>query len=41
MNYKNWLLSPEVKHKAVVEKLLLQGSNTDEIIDYFEYENMQ
>lgn len=40
MGYKNWFDNHVQKHYVIVEKLLLQNFTQEEIIKYFEYENM-
>lgn len=40
MSYSDWFASHALKHKKIVEKLLQKGYNKEEIIDYFDFENM-
>ena len=39
MKYIQWYNEHSMKHKAIVEQL--KDKNTDEIIEYFDYENMR
>jgi len=39
MSYKSWHESHSKKHKIIIDKL--SHLNTDEIIEYFNYDNMQ
>ncbi|MDD5405847.1 MAG: hypothetical protein PHE73_02760 [Sulfurovaceae bacterium] len=39
MTYANWLNTHFIKHKAIMEQLVYK--NIDEIIEYFDYENMR
>ena len=41
MSYQEWLNEHIKKHKKIVEKLLSQGLNKEEIIKYFDFENMK
>ncbi len=41
MSYLNWFKNHGKKHKKIVDKLLKNNLNKDEIIDYFEYENLK
>lgn len=40
MSYEEWFETHAAKHKKIVDKLVEKGLGEDEIIDYFEYENM-
>ncbi|MGB5965569.1 MAG: hypothetical protein WBF77_13915 [Sulfurimonadaceae bacterium] len=40
MSYTTWFEEQGSKHKAVMNKLLAKGLNRDEIIAYFDFENM-
>lgn len=40
MSYSSWFNKHANKHKQIVEKLMACGKSQDEIIDYFEFENM-
>ncbi|MDX9814043.1 MAG: hypothetical protein RBS91_05215 [Sulfurimonadaceae bacterium] len=40
MLYSEWVEEFAKKHKAIVDKLLAKGYSDDEIIEYFDYENM-
>lgn len=40
MSYDEWIELFASKHKTIVDKLLVNGYNQDEIIEYFNYENM-
>jgi len=40
MSYKEWFENHAKKHKKIVDKLLAEGKNEDEIIEYFCFENM-
>ena len=40
MTYKKWFDDHAKKHKAIVDRLILEGKNQDEIIEYFTFENM-
>ena len=40
MLYKEWFEQHSKKHKKIVDKLLEKGYDKEQIIDYFEYENM-
>ena len=41
MSYLNWFKKHGEKHKKIIDKLLKNNLNKDEIIDYFEYENLK
>jgi hypothetical protein len=41
MGYKSWFNSQAKKHKQIVQKLVAIGMKDDEIIEYFDYENMK
>jgi Zn-finger protein len=38
--YGEWFESHAKKHRAIVEKLLKRGFSKEEIIDYFDFDNM-
>lgn len=40
MSYEEWFERHAAKHKKIVDKLLKRGYSEDEIIDYFDFENM-
>lgn len=40
MKYEEWFQTHTKKHKNIVDRLIEKGLSEDEIIDYFEYENM-
>jgi len=40
MSYLKWFEKHSQKHKNIVQKLLKQNKTKNEIIDYFEFENM-
>ena len=40
MSYTEWFEKHAQKHKKIVEKLVARGLSEDEIIDYFDFENM-
>ena len=40
MGYKIWFDNHTKKHKVIVDKLLASGYKKEQIVDYFEYENM-
>lgn len=40
MSYEEWFERHAAKHKKIVDKLLERGYSEDEIIDYFDFENM-
>ena len=40
MSYESWFNDFAKKHKAIVDKLLVQGLGKEEIIDYFDFDNM-
>jgi len=40
MGYVDWFEKHALKHKKIVDKLIDRGLSKDEIIEYFEYENM-
>lgn len=40
MRYEEWFEQHAQKHQKIVEKLLAKGLTQEQIIDYFEYENM-
>ncbi|MDD2789740.1 MAG: hypothetical protein PHU40_03625 [Sulfurimonas sp.] len=41
MTYQAWFNSHSAKHKAIVDKLLAQGYDKEQIIEYFDFENMK
>lgn len=41
MNYLEWFEAHAQKHAKIVDKLIDKGLNSDQIIEYFDYENMQ
>ncbi|WP_457745580.1 hypothetical protein [Sulfurimonas sp.] len=41
MGYSDWVNKHAAKHQIIVKKLLAQGFNEDEIIEYFDFENMK
>lgn len=40
MGYSEWFDEHAAKHKAIVEKLLKRGYSREQIIDYFDFDNM-
>nr|WP_321267425.1 hypothetical protein [uncultured Sulfurimonas sp.] len=40
MKYTEWFDTHALKHKVIVEKLLKRGCSNEEIVDYFDFENM-
>ncbi len=40
MSYIKWFEQHSLKHKNIVDKLLKKGFVKDQIIDYFDYDNM-
>ncbi|WP_455757326.1 hypothetical protein [Sulfurimonas sp.] len=40
MSYSSWFNAHAKKHKEIVDKLVACGNTKDEIIDYFEFDNM-
>ena len=40
MGYNDWFEAHAKKHKKIVDKLLVKGSTKDEIIEYFDFDNM-
>jgi len=40
MGYNDWFEAHAKKHKKIVDKLLVEGNTKDEIIDYFDFDNM-
>lgn len=40
MSYRKWFDAHAKKHKKIVDKLLADAKNQDEIIDYFDFDNM-
>jgi len=41
MSYISWVQTHALKHKTIVEKLLAKGLSKEQIIDYFDFENMK
>ncbi len=41
MSYRAWFDAHAKEHKKIVEKLLQAGLNKEQIIDYFDFENMK
>lgn len=41
MSYKSWFDAHALKHEKVVQKLLIMGYDKEQIIDYFDFENMR
>jgi len=41
LGYNEWVQKHAKKHKNIVEKLTEQGYSKEEIIDYFDFENMK
>ncbi len=40
MGYKSWFENHAKKHKDIVDKLLAEGFTKEQIIDYFDFDNM-
>ena len=40
MSYNSWLDKHAIKHKKIVDKLAERGYTKDQIIDYFDFDNM-
>lgn len=40
MSYNSWFNKHAIKHKTIVDKLLQKSYTKEQIIDYFEFENM-
>lgn len=40
MTYESWYNAHAKKHKKIVDKLVAKGLSKDEIIDYFDFDNM-
>ncbi|RLA70998.1 MAG: hypothetical protein DRG24_06075 [Epsilonproteobacteria bacterium] len=40
MSYLEWFENHALKHQKIIRKLLEQGLSEDEIIDYFDFDNM-
>lgn len=40
MSYQSWFDEHAKKHKAIVDKLLAKGFTDEEIVEYFDFENM-
>ena len=40
MSYSSWFDAHATKHKKIVDKLVACGKSEDEIIDYFDFDNM-
>ena len=41
MSYETWVKEHAKKHKKIIDKLLKQGLDKEQIIDYFDFENMK
>ncbi|UCN00436.1 hypothetical protein LCX93_00545 [Sulfurimonas sp. SWIR-19] len=41
MGYETWVQEHAEAHKKIIDKLLQQGLNKQQIIDYFDFENMK
>ena len=41
MSYKDWFNKHSKKHRTIVDKLIKQNLSQDEIIDYFDFDNMK
>lgn len=41
MSYKSWFDAHAAKHKKIVQKLSILGYSKEQIIDYFDFENMR
>ncbi|QOP44844.1 hypothetical protein [Sulfurimonas paralvinellae] len=41
MSYNKWLREHAQKHKEIIEKLLAENLTQDEIIEYFDFDNMK
>ena len=41
MGYASWVQEHAQSHKQIVEKLLKKGQTKEQIIDYFDFENMK
>lgn len=41
MSYQSWWKAHSIKHKKIVDKLVAQGFDDMQIIDYFDYDNMK
>lgn len=40
MSYRTWFTEHGNKHKAIVEKLQAKGLSKEDIVDYFDFDNM-
>lgn len=40
MSYQSWFRNHSEKHKEIVDRLVSQGYTKDQIIDYFDFDNM-
>lgn len=40
MSYESWFEQHGAKHKKIVDKLVAKGYSVDEIIEYFDFDNM-
>ena len=40
MTYKDWFDNHALKHKKIVDKLISKGYTKEQIIEYFDFENM-
>ncbi len=41
MGYESWVQEHAKAHKKIIDKLLTQGLDKEQIIDYFDFENMK
>ena len=41
MGYSSWFENHAQKHKSIVDKLLVKNYSKEQIIDYFDFENMK
>jgi len=41
MSYTQWLQEHAIKHKKIVAKLIAQEFSKEQIVDYFDFENMK
>ena len=41
MSYSSWFDEHALKHEAIVKRLKASGLNKDEVIEYFDFENMK
>ncbi|MCD6173018.1 MAG: hypothetical protein J7J96_04400, partial [Sulfurimonas sp.] len=40
MSYSSWFDAHATKHKKIVDKLVAKGYNTEQIIEYFDFDSM-